>query len=698
MIHNGPAPAPPATRLGWQINARADGAEILIYEEIGLDWWTGEGTTAKSFRADLAALPAAAALTVRINSPGGEVFDGFAIYQALKDWAGEVTVHVDGVAASIASVIAMAGQRVVMAGPAMLMIHDPWGYAVGNAAELRKQADVMDKVATSIASAYVERTGRAEADIRAEMSAETWFTADEAVALGFADEVDRGAAVQARHDLSRFRSYAANRTRLAALHRPATEDPEMIRNGPAPAPEPDNPAPQGPTDLPPSPPAVDDPAAPADVAAEARVLARLQARNRNLAAAYRPFLEREGVRELLDGIVADPTVTEQAARDRLLAHLGAQCEPLGGNPVFAGGTRVVIDARDRFRAGATLALLARAGVRPEPAHQAAANEYRGYTLLDLSRMALENSGVGTRGMDPRQIVASAFTQSTSDLPVLLENTLHKLLLEAYRAAPDTWRQFAKIGEVSDFRVHNRLRPGSFSNLDDLAENGEVKRKAVPDGTKATIQAKTKGNIIAVTREIIINNDLQNLVDQSQDLGRAAARTLESDVLALIVGNALTGDGVALCHASHNNVVTSAAPGAGTLAKARAAMRKQKDASGNDYIDPRIAVLLTSVDYEDTFASIILSQTDVSQSNPNARNPVQNLARVVGSPRVTATASYLLANPDDVAAVEVAFLNGVQEPMIESQDGWTTLGSEQRVIFDYAVATQDYRGIVQLPHP
>lgn len=694
MIKNGPASAA-AQRLGWQINAKADGAEILIYEEIGyVDWFTNEGTTAKSFRADLSAIPPGSALTVRINSPGGEVFDGFAIYQALREWSGDVTVYVDGLAASIASVIAMAGKRVVMAGPAMLMIHDPYGYAVGNSAELRKLAEVMDKVADSIASAYVERTARPVADIRAEMAAETWFTADEAVALGFADAVDRTVSVQARHDLSRFRSYAANRTRLAALHRP--EESEMIKNGPVPQPQ--TPVQQG-ADATPTPnPA---PAAPAldEAAIEARAIARIQARNAALGNVFRPFMARAGVRELHDAILADPAITEQAARDRLLDHLGSQSGPLGADAqptAHRGG--VVADSRDRFRAGATLALLARAGVRPEAAQQAAANEYRGLSLMDLARLSLENCGVNHRGMDPRSIVASAFTQSTSDLPVLLENTLHKLLMQGYRAAPDTWRQFAKVGEVSDFRVHNRLRPGSFSNLDDVAEDGELKRKPIPDASKATIQAKTKGNLIAVTREMIINNDLQNLVDQSIDLGRAAARTLESDVLGLIVANAVTADGVALCHADHGNVVASAAPGAGTLGKARTLMRKQKDASGNDYLDPRIAVLLTSVDYEDTWDQLINSVTDVSSNNPNTRNPVQNIAAVVGTPRLPATATYLLADPADVAAVEVAFLNGVQEPMIESRDGWSVLGSEQRVVFDYGFAPQDYRGIVQLIHP
>lgn len=687
MIQNGPA-ATGAQRLGWKINARADGAEILIYEEIGyVDWFTEEGTTAKGFRDDLAAIPAGSALTVRINSPGGEVFDGFAIYQALREWTGDVTVYVDGLAASIASVIAMAGKRVVMAGPAMLMIHDPYGYAVGNSAELRKLAEVMDKVAGSIASAYVERTGRPEADIRAEMAAETWFTADEAVALGFADAVDRTASVQARHDLSRFRSYAANRTRLAALHR--QEKPDMIKNGPAPQPNPTVQQGAGETQTQTQTPTVDE------AAIEARALARIQARNRALANVFQPFLDRAEVRAMYDGIVADPTITEQTARDQLLAHLGSRCTPLGAEPTRGG---VVADSRDRFRAGATLALLARAGVRPDEAQRAAANEYRGLSLMDLARMSLENCGVTHRGMDPRSIVASAFTQSASDLPVLLENTMHRLLMQGYRAAPDTWRQFAKVGEVSDFRVHNRYRPGTFSNLDDIAENGELKRKPVPDATKATIQAKTKGNIIAVTREMIINNDLQNLIDQSVDLGRAAARTLESDVLGLIVSNAVTADGVAICHGNHSNVVASADPGAGTLGKARTLMRKQKDASGNDYLDPRIAILLTSVDYEDVWNQIITSVTDVSSSNPNTRNPVQNAATVVGSPRLPATATYLLSDPADVAAVEVAFLNGVQEPMLESRDGWSVLGSEQRVVFDYGFATQDYRGIVKLIHP
>lgn len=678
--------SPKPMHFAWTINARAqspeshDAADILIYDAIGADPWTGEGCSAARFRDDLAALPSGAALNVRINSMGGEVFDGLAMYQALKDWSGDVTVYVDGIAASIASVIAMAGKRVIMAAPAMLMIHDPWGAALGNAAELRKMAGVMDKVADSLAAAYVARTGRDVADIRAEMAAETWFSADEAVALGFADSITRGAVVQARHDLSRFRSFPANRLRLSALHRSVTEDIDMSHT--------ESPASHEPADTP----QVDE------SAIEARVMARLQTRNRTLADAFRPFMARAGVRELYDSLAADVAVSEQSARDRLLAHLGAQAEPLGADAMKVGRADVIVDSRDRFREGATLALLARAGVRGDAMQQADANEYRGHTLMDVARMSLENSGTNTRGMDPRHIVASAFTQSTSDFPVLLENTVNKLLIAAYRAAPETWRLFAKIGEVSDFRIHNRLRLGSFSNLDDVSENGEIKRKPVPDATKSTIQAKTKANLIALTREIIINNDLQNLVDQAKDLGGAAARTLESDVLALIVSNAVTADGVAIAHASHANIVASAAPGAGGLGTARGLMRKQKDAGGSIFVDPRAAVLLTSVDYEYTFDALIMSPTDISQANPNTRNPVQNMAKVVASPYVPATMSFLLADPSDVAAVEVAFLNGVQEPIIETQDGWSTLGTEFRVVFDYAVATQDYRGLVKLIHP
>lgn len=164
-------------------------AEIRIDGQIGGEWFEEDPVTAQKFAKDLKALGQPTALDIYINSPGGSVFDGSAIYSQLKRHAAKKTVYVEGLAASIASMIAMAGDEVVIPKNAFLMIHRASGAAMGTAADMKKMADVLEKIESGIASAYIAKTGRDAEEIQALMEAETWMNGEEAVALGFADRV-----------------------------------------------------------------------------------------------------------------------------------------------------------------------------------------------------------------------------------------------------------------------------------------------------------------------------------------------------------------------------------------------------------------------------------------------------------------------------------------------------------------------------
>lgn len=165
-------------------------AELLLYGDISDSSWFGDEVTPKQFKADLDALGDVAELDIYINSGGGDVFAGFAIYNMLKRHAAKKTVYVDGLAASIASVIAMAGDKIIMPENAMMMIHNAWTIAIGNKAELRKVADEMEKIDGSLAGIYATKTGKSSEDIATLLDAETWFTAAEAVEAGLADEIE----------------------------------------------------------------------------------------------------------------------------------------------------------------------------------------------------------------------------------------------------------------------------------------------------------------------------------------------------------------------------------------------------------------------------------------------------------------------------------------------------------------------------
>ena len=192
----------PKGRKPFSIEAKQNNeADIYLYDDIGDSW---DGTTSKMFAADLKKVGDAKTLNIFVNSPGGSVFDGVAIYNQLKRFKGRKNVVIDGIAASIASVIAMAGDQITIAANGFMMIHEPWAMAMGDAAEFRKMAEELDKVSGSILNTYAERTGQAPNVISDMMRAETWMDAEEAVELGFADAIGSEAKMAAKFDLSKF--------------------------------------------------------------------------------------------------------------------------------------------------------------------------------------------------------------------------------------------------------------------------------------------------------------------------------------------------------------------------------------------------------------------------------------------------------------------------------------------------------------
>jgi ATP-dependent Clp endopeptidase proteolytic subunit ClpP len=174
---------------------------VLIYDEIG-----AYGVTAKGFLAELGALPDDAAIDLRLNSPGGSVFDAVAIYNALRRHLGEVTVWIDGIAASAASYIAMAGDMIVMPENAFLMIHDPSGLVMGTAEDMRSTAEALDKVKVSLIQGYAAKSGKPDEEIAALMAAETWLDATEALDLGLIDRIAEPVKLAASFDVARFRN------------------------------------------------------------------------------------------------------------------------------------------------------------------------------------------------------------------------------------------------------------------------------------------------------------------------------------------------------------------------------------------------------------------------------------------------------------------------------------------------------------
>lgn len=342
-----------------------------------------------------------------------------------------------------------------------------------------------------------------------------------------------------------------------------------------------------------------------------------------------------------------------------------------------------------------------AGKEVKDDRRRAAEQYRGLSLLDIARQSLERAGVSTSGMDKMELVKRSITSSTSDFPVLLEGTNRRVLLASYENAGDMWRRFCAVGSVGDFREYKRLRTGSFSNLDALQENGNYKTKAIPDGEAEKISATTKGNTINVSRKMIVNDDLSAFTRLAAMLGRAAARSIESDVFALFAlngGNGPTmGDGNPLFHATHGNIAATAAkPTVDAFDAARVQMATQRDPSGNNFLDLRPALWLGPIGIGG-LARVV----NENQYNPDVTNKFQvaNQVRglvgdIIDTPRLSGTAWYMLANPADEPVFEVAFLDGVQTPYLEQDEPFDVDGIRWKIRLDYGVGAIGWRGIVR----
>lgn len=174
------------TKPFFRASVGSDGVlEMLVYEQIGLDYWDGSGVTAKSVKQQIDQAGLFSSIRVRINSPGGDAFEGVAIGNLLKSTGKPVNTIIDGIAASAASIIAMAGSTITMPPNAMMMIHKAWSFAMGNSDDLRKSAATLDQVDGAIAQTYVDRTGKPMADVMDMMTAETWMSAQKCLDEGF---------------------------------------------------------------------------------------------------------------------------------------------------------------------------------------------------------------------------------------------------------------------------------------------------------------------------------------------------------------------------------------------------------------------------------------------------------------------------------------------------------------------------------
>lgn len=333
----------------------------------------------------------------------------------------------------------------------------------------------------------------------------------------------------------------------------------------------------------------------------------------------------------------------------------------------------------------------------------AGRSYAYFSLIDMARACLEGHNIRT-GMMPKHELADMVLgnkrglHSISDFPEILANVANKTLRGGYQAAPQTWRPFTREVFVSDFKEISRTNLGDAPKLEKLEEGSEVKRGTISEAAEK-YRVEEFAKIVAISRKVIINDDLAAFTQVPERMGRRAA-DLESDtVWGIIKDNALLATGNALFSAAHNNLsLTPAAPGEAGLSEGRKSMRRQLGLDGAEisltpvwmYVPPEHETAA-----EKLIASIVPdSSTNVSPFSSAGRTPLRLDVepRLETGPNGSTDAWYLMADLGQVDMLEIAFLEGTDGPQLQTRDGFDVHGMEIKIMHDLGAKAIDFRGL------
>ncbi|WP_457650871.1 prohead protease/major capsid protein fusion protein [Profundibacter sp.] len=392
-------------------------------------------------------------------------------------------------------------------------------------------------------------------------------------------------------------------------------------------------------------------------------------------------------------------ISLDAARAEILDHLAAG-DPFEGRTAVPAQTQSSGETEIAYRDAATTAIMHRA----DPGNvemTSDAREFRGMSLLEQARHILERGGVSTRGMSRMELASAAFqsragAMGTSDFPAILANVANKTLRRAYEATPRTFAMWARRTTISDFKPVNRTQIAGAPDLRWIAENAEYSYGAISDG-KETYNLATYGRIVAITRQAIINDDLDALTRIPASFGAAAA-DLESDlVYAILTGNPNMADGTALFHADHGNLGTAAAVTEAALGEAYKLFGKQKGLEG------RPISVLPSYIITPPGSRAIEARKQVTATTPNSTadvNTFANRLQVVEEPRLIPASGndpwFLAADTARIDTVEYAYLDGQDGVYTETRVGFEVDGVEIKARHDFATKAIDWRGLFKNP--
>jgi len=384
------------------------------------------------------------------------------------------------------------------------------------------------------------------------------------------------------------------------------------------------------------------------------------------------------------------------ARAKIFDLLVEKQRAFGAGRLVAG-----MDERDKFREAARDGLLMRAGIKvenPAPGYET----FRGRSLAEIAKECLERAGIDTRRLSSARQIADFVlgkreAVSTSDFPYLMSNLAGKRLQKAYQEAPATWRPWVNVVPASDFKDIYGISLSEAPDLELIKEDGEYKVANFKENQES-YHIGTYGKIVYLTRQMIINDDLRAFMRIPQLFG-AAARRREADIVySLLTSNPKMGDGKSLFHADHANVETDstmiAHVNSDNLSSARAKMRKQKGPNGATLdIQPRF--LLVPVEQE-TEAEILLRSIALPQADMSSGvyNPWANRLTPIAEPRLSEQSIhtwYLVADPNQIDTIEVAYLDGNEQPYVDEHELFERDAIGFKIRHDFGAGVMDYRG-------
>lgn len=661
-----------APEKSWfQMKATSEtSADIYIHDEIGM--W---GVSAKRFTEDLISLGNISHINLHIHSPGGEVFEGIAIYNQLKNHNATITVYIDGLAASMASVIAMVGDEVKMPKNAMMMIHKPWGVSWGDANDMRDYADLLDKVENVLIPAYMEKTGKTKEEIEAMLGEETWLTAEECVEHGFANTVIEPVKAMASLSSKRIEEFKSMPKSLQNTLKNSLANPRNTTTSNAPAIEP-APQSQNPTNT----------QQPDTASIQAQARQAEQTRMNGIKDLFAMFGGKHD--SIMVECLTDINCTVEQAKDKILDLVAKEATPTNTNNygahIYANNGNIVGDS---VRAS----LMTRAGYDEIQAD----NPYNCMTLRELARMSLADRGVGVASYNPMQMIAMAFTHTTSDFGNILLDVANKSILQGWNEAEETFDLWTKKGQLSDFKTATRVGMGGFNSLRTVREGAEYKYVTTSD-KKETIALATYGELFSISRQAIINDDMSMLTDIPMKLGSAAKATIGDLVYVILTKNEkMRSDNKPLFSADHGNTIKGGMD-VDTIGNGRTAMRKQKEGERTLNIRPAFMLVPTALEIA---AIQVVGSGSVKGADVNANiiNPIRNIAEIITEPRldINSDTTWYMTSAKGTDTIEVAYLNGVDTPYIDQQEGFTSDGVTTKVRIDAGVAPVDYRGLVRV---